>query len=238
MIYAIIPARSGSKGVPNKNVKQLGGIPLIAYSIEVAKMIPEIDRIIVSTDSTNYAKIANEYGAETPFLRPSNYSTDSSTDLSFFQHAIDWFEEHENKIPDLFFHLRPTTPFREVDVISDALKYFNSKPESTSLRSGHLAPESPYKWFLKDESGFFKSIIPGLTSEEINNPRQAFPPTYISNGYIDILRTAQIKDRKNLHGDKMLIYETPFCNQVDTIEDFKLLEYQLKINPNLKIFKK
>tara|TARA_Y100000385_G_scaffold160442_1_gene166551 strand:+ start:1553 stop:2281 length:729 start_codon:yes stop_codon:yes gene_type:complete len=237
MIYAIIPARSGSKEVPNKNIKFLGGVPLIAYSIEVAKMVPEIDRIIVSTDSEEYAKIANAFGAETPFLRPAAHSTDSSTDFSFFQHAIDWFEKHESKAPDLFLHLRPTTPFRNANVISDALKYMNSKPDSTSLRSGHLAPESPYKWFLKDKLGYFKSIIPGLTSEQINNPRQVFPPTFISNGYIDIIKTSQIKEKKNLHGDKMLIFETPFCNQVDTIEDFNKLEYHVKINPQLKILK-
>ena len=88
-VYAIIPARSGSKGVPNKNIMNLGGYPLIAYSIAVAKKCSTIDRVIVSTDSEEYASIALKYGAEVPFLRPSDISNDSSTTIKPSSSCVD-----------------------------------------------------------------------------------------------------------------------------------------------------
>ena len=88
-IVALIPARSGSKGVSNKNIRPLAGFPLIAYSIKAALKSKLIDRVIVSTDSEEYAEIAREYGAEVPFLRPSELSGDIATDKQFFKHAID-----------------------------------------------------------------------------------------------------------------------------------------------------
>ena len=229
-IIAIIPARSGSKGVPGKNITPLAGYPLIAYSIAAAKMVPEVSRVIVSTDSEEYAAIANKYGAETPFIRPKDISNDKSTDIELFLHALNWFHTNEKYIPDYILHLRPTTPLRDPVVINDALQLILHSKEATSLRSGHAAPESPFKWFLKDEGGYFKGLRPGLTSEEINFPRQSFPTAYISNGYIDVLIGPYIKETQRLHGDKMMIFESPFCGQVDTIEDFQYLEYQIQQN--------
>ena len=105
----IIPARSGSKSIPHKNIYNLGGHPLIAWSIKAALNAESIDRVIVSTDSEEYKDISIEYGAEVPFLRPKNISEDNSTDLEFFQHVIGVFKETSYN-PDLIIHLRPTTP--------------------------------------------------------------------------------------------------------------------------------
>jgi len=88
LVYAVIPARSGSKAIKNKNIVDINGHPLIAHSIVVALKSKMIERVIVSTDSKLYANIAIKYGAEVPFLRPSNLSTDNSTDLDFFEHLI------------------------------------------------------------------------------------------------------------------------------------------------------
>ena len=90
MVYAIIPARSGSKGVKNKNIMQLDGHPLMAHSIVAAKKCKTIDRVIVSTDSEEYAEIARQYGAETPFIRPKSISGDAATDIEFFKHFVDF----------------------------------------------------------------------------------------------------------------------------------------------------
>ncbi|HON56846.1 MAG TPA: acylneuraminate cytidylyltransferase family protein, partial [bacterium] len=109
-IYAIIPARGGSKGVPDKNIRLLKGYPVIAYSIVACKLSKKIDRIIVSTDSEKIAQISKKYGAEVPFLRPAEFATDISPDLGFMKHAVDWFEINEKNIPDFFIHIRPTTP--------------------------------------------------------------------------------------------------------------------------------
>ena len=228
-MIAIIPARSGSKGVPGKNIKLLGGIPLFAFSIIAAKMMPSVSRVIVSTDSEEYAQIAIEYGAEVPFLRPNEISGDKSTDFDLFLHALNWFKENENLIPEYILHLRPTTPLRNPQIMEDAVKlFFENKNLASSLRSGHSAPESPYKWFLKDENNYFKGLRDDLTPEKVNLPRQSFPSVYIPDGYIDILKSSVILDSGTLHGDKMLVFESPFCVEVDTKDDFEYLEFQIR----------
>lgn len=228
-MIAIIPARSGSKGVPGKNIKLLGGIPLFAFSIIAAKMMPSVSRVIVSTDSEEYAQIAKGYGAEVPFLRPNEISGDKSTDFDLFLHALNWFKENENLIPEYILHLRPTTPLRNPQIMEEAVKlFFENKNLASSLRSGHSAPESPYKWFLKDEYNYFKGLRDDLTPEKVNLPRQSFPSVYIPDGYIDILKSSVILDSGTLHGDKMLVFESPFCVEVDTKDDFEYLEFQIE----------
>jgi N-acylneuraminate cytidylyltransferase len=228
-MIAIIPARSGSKGVPGKNIKLLGGIPLFAFSIIAAKMMPSVSRVIVSTDSEEYAQIAKDYGAEVPFLRPNEISGDKSTDFDLFLHALNWFKENENLIPEYILHLRPTTPLRNPQIMEDAVKLFiENKNLASSLRSGHSAPESPYKWFLKDDENYFKGLRDDLTPEKVNLPRQSFPSVYIPDGYIDILKSSVILTTGTLHGDKMLVFESPFCVEVDTKNDFEYLEFQIQ----------
>ena len=227
-VIAIIPARSGSKGVPGKNINLLGGIPLFAYSVLAAKMMPEVERVIVSTDSKEYAELANKFGAETPFIRPDDISGDKSSDLDFFIHALEWFRLNEGAIPDFLLHLRPTTPLRDPKIMSEAVQLFLTKKEASSLRSGHAASESPFKWFLQDEEGYFKGLRDDLTPEKVNLPRQMFPAVYVPDGYIDIVRSSVILNDNSLHGDKMLVFESPHCVEVDTLEDFKYLEYQIQ----------
>ena len=111
-VLAIIPARSGSKSVKDKNIRLMDGKPMIAYSIEHAQKANCIDRIIVSTDSEEYAAIARKYGAETPFLRPAEYATDTALDYDVFLHALNYLEEVEGYIPELVVQLRPTYPIR------------------------------------------------------------------------------------------------------------------------------
>ena len=225
---AIIPARSGSKGIPNKNIKLLGGIPLFAFSIMAAKRMKGVDRIIVSTDSKEYADLANSFGAETPFLRPAEISGDKSTDYELFTHLLNWFTLNENYEPEYIIHLRPTTPLRDPLKMTEALELFEKdKSIASSLRSGHLAPESPFKWFLKDDENYFKGLTTDLTAQKVNLPRQSFPPVYVPDGYIDILKSKVILNSGTLHGDKMIVFESPYCVEVDTIDDFNYLEYQI-----------
>jgi N-acylneuraminate cytidylyltransferase len=225
---AIIPARSGSKGVPNKNIKLLGGIPLFAHSIIAAKSMKGVERIIVSTDSREYADVANSFGAETPFLRPAEISGDKSTDYELFIHLLNWFKLNENYEPEYIIHLRPTTPLRDPSKMNEAFELFeNNKSMASSLRSGHLAPESPFKWFLKDDENYFKGLTPDLTPQKVNLPRQSFPPVYVPDGYIDILKSKVILNSGTLHGEKMIVFESPYCVEVDTIDDFNYLEYQI-----------
>lgn len=226
---AIIPARGGSKGVPGKNIRKLGGYPLIAYSIAAAKLSAQIDRVVVSTDSEEIAGIARIFGAEVPFLRPACFSGDESPDRQFVIHAIKWFDEHEGgNIPEYMVHLRPTTPLRDSAVIDKAIEAIKKNPEATSLRSAHPAPESPFKWFAKDDKGYFKSLLAGCSNDDINGARQSFPEAYIPNGYVDVLKTSFVVSSGLLHGNKMMAFESPPCREVDTLEDFKFIKFELE----------
>ncbi len=148
-IIALIPARGGSKAIPKKKIVDLGGFPLIAYSIAVAKLSKFIDRIIVSTDSKEIAQIAKNYGAEIPFLRPKKFSTDNTKDIGLIKHAIEWFKRRENFHPDYLVYLRPTTPLRNFQVVDKAISEIIKDKKATALRSGHRFESSAYKLFKK-----------------------------------------------------------------------------------------
>ena len=226
LTYAIVPARSGSKGVKNKNLKCLKGYPILAYAIAAAKLTKDISRIIVSTDSDYYAAVAKYYGGEVPFLRPAEISGDRSTDFEFMEHAISWLADNEGVLPEYFAHLRPTYPLREISVISDAIQRMRGDEGATSLRSAHLASNTPYKWFNMREDGYFKCIKEGLTLDEANNPRQAFPDVYIPDGYVDLLRTKFIIENLLLHGNRMIGFVVPGGVDIDAMKDIEYLEYR------------
>lgn len=225
---ALIPARIGSKGVYKKNIRLLKGYPLIAYSIIAARLSDMIDRVIVSTDAEEIAVIAEEYGAEVPFLRPAELARDHDGDIGFVSHAIEWLWENEHHIPEYLVHIRPTTPLREVGIIDDAIQIMKKHVDATSLRSGHLAPESPFKWFVLNESGYFESLSSDISNDAANSGRQAFRDVYIPDGYVDVLKSDFVINSGILHGDNMLGYRSPMCVEVDTEEEFMLLEYQIE----------
>jgi N-acylneuraminate cytidylyltransferase len=224
----IIPARGGSKGVPGKNIKLLAGYPLIAYSIAAAKLSKRIARTIVSTDSNEIAEISRKFGGEVPFMRPSAIAGDKSTDIDFMLHALNWFKDNEKNVPEYWVHLRPTTPLRDPKIVDISIDETIKNSEATSLRSGHKAPESPFKWFKKDDKGYSKPLIDGLTSDIINGPRQVFPDAYIPDGYTDVLKASFIIKNKLMHGENILCFESPFCTEVDSPEDFEYLEYEIR----------
>jgi CMP-N-acetylneuraminic acid synthetase len=227
-VVALIPARGGSKGIPHKNILDLGGFPLIAYSIVAAKLSKSINRVIVSTDSRKIAEVALKYGAEVPFLRPKKYAGPKSTDLEFVQHALKWFQKKEKLVPDYLVQLRPTTPLRDPKKIDDAVRLILKNPDATSLRSGYELRESPYK-FLKLDKGYFKGLFPNDPRPEYYNlPRQAFSPVYQPNGYVDILVTNSILKSKTLHGKRILGFVTEDVGELDKADDIEKIEYLLK----------
>ena len=219
-IICIIPARSGSKGVPKKNIRNLGGYPLLAYSIAAAKLSLYIEETVVSTDSKDIAIIGEKYGASVPFLRPKEIAQDNSLDIEFFQHYLNYLQNKSLKIPDLIVHLRPTTPLREIKVIDEAVEYMMKNNEATALRSMHKTHLTPYKMF-KMNGGY---AIPFLNYEGIkefyNLPRQVFEDAYIPNGYVDIVRPAILLNSGLLHGDKMKLWETEKVADIDVLEDY------------------
>ncbi|MDB4037930.1 acylneuraminate cytidylyltransferase family protein [Candidatus Thioglobus sp.] len=226
MVYAIIPARSGSKGVPNKNIINLEGHPLIAYSIVAARQSKEIDRVIVSTDSEKYAEIACQYGAEVPYIRPKAISGDTATDIEFFKHFVDWSKEKEGFCPEYMVHLRPTTPLRDPKIIDKAILNFVDSKYS-ALRSAHKMTETSYKTFEVENEKFKMICNLGFNIESTTLPRQAFPTTYNPNGYVDIVRTSQI-EKNILHGDCVKAFITKTSYEIDELDDLHYLQYLTK----------
>ncbi|MFC1820437.1 cytidylyltransferase domain-containing protein [Thermodesulfobacteriota bacterium] len=223
-VYAVVPARSGSKGVKNKNIKTLCGHPLLSYSIIAAKKTKSTERIIISSDSPEYIKIAKSYGAEAPFIRPSEISGDKSSDYECIKHMLDFLQENEGHVPEYIIHLRPTTPFRDPVLIDEAVHKIMSERNATALRSAHEMSETAYKC-LEIKNSLFKPL--GATSFDMdvaNLPRQMFPKTYSANGYIDILKSSFIASAGKIHGDHVVAFVTPVTLEVDTAYDFKALE--------------
>jgi len=219
IILCIIPARSGSKSLPHKNIKFLKGKPLLAWSIEQAKQssFNKQMRIIVSTDSKQYAEIAKEWGAEVPFLRPLEISGDKSNDFEYIQHAIEWLKTNENYNPDIILQLRPTQPCRKVEDINKCLELFlENRHKYDSLRTVVENEKSPYKMYSisdkHDLQPLFKEV--NEIKEPYNQCRQMLPKTYLHNGYIDIFNTSII-DSGTISGNKIYPY---VMNKKDTID--------------------
>ena len=223
---AFIPARSGSKGLVDKNIKLLNGHPLLAYTVRVACLTKSIDRVIVSTDSEKYASIAKEYGAEVPFLRPKEISRDDSTDLDSVSHALEWFQKHEGHMPRLLVHLRPTEPIRQPQIIENAIKAIESDSSATALRSIHEMSESAYKCFEIDEKYLACLCTRSQDIESKNLSRHLFPKTYEPNSYVDILKTEFIIKTRKIHGDKVLAFHSPRVIDINNQEDFDFVTFQ------------
>ncbi len=223
-VYGIVPARAGSKGVKNKNIRCLQGYPMLAYSIAAAKMSASVDRVIVSTDSEEYAKIAKYYGADVPFIRPAELAADTSTDIEFMEHAIDWLFNNESEVPELFVHLRPTYPLRDHNLIEKAIFRMKADSNATCLRSAHKADVSPFKWFQMKDDKYFKPMYDDMSLDDANKPRQAFPDVYIPDGYVDVLRTSNIVENDCVHGSCMIGFVVDDGVDVDNLKDMEKLE--------------
>lgn len=227
-VIALIPARGGSKGVPNKNIRPLGDFPLIAYSVVAAKACETIDRVLVSTDSPRIAEEAVRWGAEAPFLRPAELAGDRSPDRDFVVHALDWLRAHESYEPEILVHLRPTTPLRDPAEVDAAVRAVLANPSVSALRSAHPLAEPPQKMLGIGADGCFHGFFPDDPRPEYYNlPRQMFPPAYHPNGYVDVLRTAVVRGGELLHGSRILAYVTTNVGEIDTLDDLDFLEFLL-----------
>lgn len=226
-IYAIIPARSGSKGVANKNILPFSGHPLLSYSIQSAKDSMHISKVFCSTDSKDIAEIARKYGAEVPFLRPDSISQDLSTDLEFINHWIEFLKADK---PDLIVLLRPTSPLRRKGLIDSAIEKFQKASDLDSMRSIIPAPRTPYKmWKIK--SNQLEPVINDENLEEpYDLPRQLLPDIWMQAGSIDIIKTDVVIQQNSVSGKKIGFIEIDredFCD-IDSEEHLQDLELRIK----------
>ena len=221
-VLALIPARSGSRGIPHKNVREVGGKPLIAWSIEQALAAASIHRVVVSTDSEAYAEIARRFGAETPFLRPGEFATDLATDLEVFRHALEWLERNEDYRPDICVHLRPTHPVRRVADIDAVVERLIADPSLDAVRSVAPAPETPYKMWFRDDAGRLSPVVSHPDyPEAYNMPRQALPQTYLQNAALDAVRSRVIMQQNSMTGSSIHGYLMSDSFDIDTEEQLE-----------------
>lgn len=227
-IITIIPARSGSKTIKNKNIKLLNNKPLLAYSIESSLSVPLISQTIVSTDSPKYAQIAKKAGASVPFLRPKDISKDTSIDCEYINHFLQWVKNSGQCLPDYLVLLRPTTPLRNPKTINQAIKKIINNTNCTSLRSLHAMSETAYK--KVEISGKYIKLLASISFDidKIDTPRQMLPRTYDLNGYVDIFKVPYVLRNKKPYGDRVIPFLTETAYEIDTIEDFEYLEYIIK----------
>ena len=218
-VLAIIPARSGSKSIKDKNIRLINAKPMLAYSIEHALRAKCIDRVIVSTDSEEYAKIARKYGAETPFIRPKEYATDISLDIDVFEHALKYLEEKESYSPELVVQLRPTYPIRRISDIENMVSYMKNNPDIDSMRCIAPAKEVPYKMWFKNNDNIISPIMTDIP-ECYNMPRQQLPKVYYQNACIDVIRTEVILEKHSMSGERIAGYEMDENFDIDTEEEF------------------
>jgi YrbI family 3-deoxy-D-manno-octulosonate 8-phosphate phosphatase len=232
-ILAIIPARGGSKGIPRKNIRNFAGYPLISYSIAAGLKSELVTRVIVSTDDAEIAEVAREYGAETPFMRPSVFAEDNTTDLPVFEHALEWLAENENYHPDVVIQLRPTSPIRPLTCVDDAIRILLDHPEADSVRGIVPAGQNPHKmWRLPaGENAPMRNLldVDGI-AEPYNAPRQILPPIYWQTGHIDAIRPRAILEQKSMTGEQIfpLIIDPNYTVDIDNLSDWAKYEYLVK----------
>lgn len=225
----LIPARSGSKRLKNKNIKLLDGIPLLAHSILQAKKIKKIDHIIVSTDSREYAKIAKKFGAKIYYIRPKNISGDFSTDLDVFKFNEFWLNKYLNYKTDIYIHLRPTFPYRNINDINRMIKIIEKNYDKIqSVRSVSKYERKIEKIYKIDDEGYlknsfgFKRYKNNLLNDFMcNQSDQILPSYFIHDGAIDIFKSTNLK-KNTVSGNKIMSYITKTSGfDINNLNDFK-----------------
>lgn len=221
---AVIPCRSGSQRVPNKNIRILNGYPLLAYTVWIARASYLIDKTFVYTNSQDIAKIAFDYEVE-PMMRPEETATNTATDLDWILAFLKQYKEKYDIYPQKIVHLRTTSPLRQVKVVDSIIA--QSDEDCTSVRSVEQISEAPEKTF-RLEKGYLQPIFTSMSLEDTNLPNQMFKNSYRGNGYCDIIKPEYVLANNKLHGDSILGYITPNCLEIDTEEDFKYLSWKMK----------
>lgn len=223
-ILAVVGARSGSKSIPYKNIYPLAGKPLMAWIIKAARKSKYISRLIVSTDSENFAELARFYGAETPFLRPAEFANDSASDIDYLTHAVKWLEENEGWKADIILRLPPTTPLCKTESIDSCIELLLNDPEMTSSRTITGASKHPYKMWKTEGDKLVPFIPKELTGfdEPSNMARQLFVPAY---SHVDVIavRYDTLMNQKLLTGKKVGFIKLSKTDAVDIDSEIDLI---------------
>lgn len=223
---AVILARSGSKRLPNKNIKELCGKPLMAWSIEAGLQSQYLDEVVVSTDSLHYSKIAQYYGAKAPFLRPSNVSLDTSSSFDSIAHTINFYKQEYNREFDFIVLLQPTSPLRDAPLIDGMCRWMVDNNIASGISVSIC--EHPPLWSNmlpndKSMSDFFHPDVIGKRSQEL-------PIYYRINGVLYMAKTSSFFKNQGFISSKTYAYEIPqkYAIDIDTELDFDYAEFMIK----------
>jgi CMP-N-acetylneuraminic acid synthetase len=220
-ILALITARGGSKRLPGKNIRPLGGKPLIVWSIDVVKDIPEICDILVSTDDPAIAAICSEAGAYVPWLRPASLATDTASSVDVALHALDWYEAERGAVDGLLL-LQPTSPFRTKKTVRTGIELFNKNGLQPVL--GVSPTHAHPMWTLKTEGEY---LVPFMQEHGFGTRSQDLPPALVVNGSFYLISPAELRARRSFVGIKtlpLLIASPQEALDIDTEWDFKMAE--------------
>ena len=224
-LIALIPARSGSERVPQKNIRPLAGHPLLAYAIATARESGVADRIVCSTDSEEIAEVARRYGAQVPFLRPPEFATSTSPDAEWLAHTLETLEERY----DLFALIRATNPFRGPEVVGRGLEQLLATPEADSIRAVELVKQHPGKmWVLEEDERTMRPLLDQSHLEVAWHAGQypALPPVYSQNSALEIAWTRVVFETGTREGHVLAPYFTEGYEgfNIDDEEDWEQAE--------------
>lgn len=229
-VLGVIGARSGSKGIPDKNIKLLLGKPLFAWVAEAAKKSKHISRLLFSSDSPKYAALAREYGVDAPFLRPAALAKDKSTDLGYLTHATKWIEENEKWRPDIVLRLMPTSPLCRPEHIDACIELLLKDPRAEAARIVYEATHHPYKMWRVDGQYLSPAVPQEVTGFTLpaSLPRQALPPCFAHSDPIAV-RYDTLMGKRSM-GEKIRYHTIPRSEAVDINDevDFLLAEILLR----------
>lgn len=214
-VVALIPARSGSQRVPGKNVRRLGAHPLLAYTIAAARQSGVFAAVVVSTDDADYARLAEYYGAEAPFLRPAEFAGASSPDIEWVSHALQSLAASGREF-DCFSILRPTSPFRDAAVIQRAWKMFAGDAAADSLRAVEKCAQHPGKMWV-ERGGRLLPLLPFATAQQPwhSTPYQALPAIYVQNASLEVARSRVVRESGTISGEVVMPFFTHGAEGLD-----------------------
>ena len=223
-VLGLITARGGSKGVPRKNVRPLGGKPLIAWTILAAQSAPALDRLILSSDDAEIIDIARQWGCEAPFVRPAHLASDATDSLSVVRHAL----AAVGGGYDYLVLLQPTSPLRTGAHIEACLHLCLERDASTCVSVCEV-DKTPYWMFRRDPES---RLVPLLLASDMPSNRQQAPPVYVLNGAVFVARTSHLAAGGSFVAPDTVSFVMPKAasTDIDTEDDLAFL--QMKVGPN------
>jgi CMP-N,N'-diacetyllegionaminic acid synthase len=220
-VLAVITARGGSKGLPGKNIRLLGDIPLIAWTVRSALNAQCIDRVVVSTDDPEIAEIATAFGAEVPLMRPKRLALDTSTSVDVMSHMLGVIPDYQSAVL-----LQPTSPFRTADDLDAGFSVWQRTPEAGGCVSVCHASESPWLMYGADNLGQIKRLLPLPAA---GTRRQDLPKALLLNGAFYFINVKRFWAEKRLVFDDSISFEMPISrsHDIDNLEDFQKAQHQI-----------